>query len=173
VRGPLAFSERPSRARLRGRNPARKCSMWDSTRPRGRLKWRRGLFEFGTCGFPRGRVCRASRAAYRVFCSRNVRSGFPGLCTHANLHGKPRRFGVRVTSPGISRHECLGNCARCPTWGIPRERALVGMCRVTSWLHGSAIGGDVGIAHRDERASRKPPPFRSPRGLLGILKIGK
>ena len=96
------------------------------------------------------RVCVASRAAYHVFCSR---SGFPGRCTRANLHGKPRRFGVRVTSPGISRHECRGNSARCPTWGIPQKRALVAIGRVTSWLHGSAIGGDIGIAHRDEWAS--------------------
>ena len=51
----LAFSERPLRTRLRGRNPAWKRSAWDSTRPRGRLKWRRGLVEFGTRGFPRGR----------------------------------------------------------------------------------------------------------------------
>ena len=122
--------------------------------------------EFGTCGVPRGRVCGvprvcgASRAACHVFCPWNARSGFPGRCARAGLHGKPRRFGARVMSPGLSRHECRGTGARCPMWGTPRERALVEMCRVTSWLHGSAIGGDIGIAPRDERASRKPPPWQ-------------
>ena len=46
----FAFSERPSCARLRVGNPARKRSAWDSTRPRGRLKWRRVLSEFGKLG---------------------------------------------------------------------------------------------------------------------------
>ena len=153
VRG--ALRARPARARLR--DPAWKPSTSDTSRPRGRLKWWRVLMEFGTRGFPRGRVCGASRAACRVFCSR---SGFLGRCARANLHGKPRRFGMRVTSPGISRHEGRVNSARCPAWGIPRKRALIAIDRVTSWLHGSAIGGDVSIAHKDERASRKPPPWR-------------
>ena len=156
---PGALRAWPARARLR--DPARKRSTSDTSRPRGRLKWRRVLDEFGTRGFPRGRVCGASHAAYRVFCSWNAWSGLPGRRTHAGLHGKPRRLGARVTSSaGISRHECRGNSARWLTWGIPRERALVGMCRVTSWLHRSAITGDIGIAKRDERASRKPPPWR-------------
>ena len=116
---------------------------------RGLLKWRQ-VIEFGPQGFPRGRVYRASRAAYRVFCSRN---GFPGRYAHAGRRGKPRRFDVRVTSSGISRHECRGNGECSPVWGTPRERALVGMCRVTSWLHVSPVG-------REERASRKPPPWR-------------
>ena len=73
-----AFSERPSRPRLRGGNPAQKRSTWDSTRPRGRLKWWRGLFEFGKQGSPCERVCEESRAARRVFRSRNAWSGFPG-----------------------------------------------------------------------------------------------
>jgi len=146
---------RPARARLR--DPARKCSTSDTSRPRGWRKCRRMLGEFGKRGFPCARVCKASRAAYRVFCAR---SGFPGRYTRAGRRGKPRRFGVRVTSLGISQHECRGKNARIPAWGIPRERALGAMCRVTSRLHGSAFGGDVGIAHRDERACRKPPPWR-------------
>ena len=106
----------------------------------------------------------ASRAAYRVFCSQNARSGYPGRCVHAGLHGKPCRLGVPVTSsPGISRHECRGNSTHCPAWGNPRERALDAIGRVTSWLHGSAIGGDVGIVQRDERASHKPPPWQCKR----------
>jgi len=155
-----AFRERPSRTRLRGGLLVRERPTFGKRPSRGRLKWRRVLGEFGTRGFPRGRVCGASRAACRVFCSRNARSGFPGRCARANLHGKPRRFGVRVTSPGISLHEGRVYSARCPAWGIPRKRALVAIGRMTSWLHGSAIGGDVGIAHRGERASRKPPPWR-------------
>ena len=149
-----------ARASLRDCDPARERSTLDTSRPCGRRKGRQVRVEFGTCGFPRGHVCGASRAAYRVFCSRNAQSGFPGRCARANLHGKSRRLGARVTSPGISQHECRGNSARRPVWGIPRERALVGMCRVMSWLHGPAIGGDVSIAHKDERACRKPPPWR-------------
>ena len=64
----FAFSERPSHARLRVGNPARKRSAWDSTRSRGRLKWRRGLFEFGKQGSPCERMCEASHAARRVRC---------------------------------------------------------------------------------------------------------
>jgi len=74
VRG--ALRARPARARLR--DPARKCSMSDTSQPRGRLGYRRVSGEFGKQGFPRGRVYGASRAACRVLCSRNVRSGFPG-----------------------------------------------------------------------------------------------
>ena len=76
----FTFSERPSRAHLRGGNPAWKRSTWDSTRPHGRLKWRRVLFEFGKQGSSCERVCEASRAARRVFRSRNAgmtRSGGP------------------------------------------------------------------------------------------------
>ena len=156
-----AFSERPSRARLRAGNPARERPAFRERPSRGRLKCRRVLMEFGTRGFPcaRGHVSGASRAAYRVFCSRNTRSGFPERCARAGRHGKPHRLGARVTSAEISRHECRANGAHSPAWGIPRERALGTMCRVTSWLHRSAFGGDVGIAHKDERACRKPPPW--------------
>ena len=136
-----AFRERRSRARLRGGISAQERPAFRERPSRGRLKCRRVLGEFGTRGFPCARVCGASRAAYRVFCSRNARSGFPGRCARAGLHGKPCRLGARVTSSvGISWHECRGNSARSPMWGTPRERALVEMCRVTSWLHGSAIG---------------------------------
>ena len=55
-----AFSERPSRARLRVRNPAWKRSAWDSTKPRGQLKWWR-VFEFGT---DRSTCERISRVIY-------------------------------------------------------------------------------------------------------------
>ena len=111
--------------------------------------------EFGTRGFPcaRGRVCEASRAAYRMFCPRNAWSGFPGRCARAGRHGKPRRFGARVTSSaGISRHECRGNSARCPTWGIPREQALVGMCSHDVTLHIATSARFRRIPHAGRRA---------------------
>ena len=136
-----AFREWPSRARLRAGNPLRERPAFRKSPSHGRLKCRPGLMEFGKRGFPCARVSKASHAACRVFCSRNARSGFPGRCARASLHGKPRRLGVRVTSPGISWHECRGKSARSPTWGIPRKRALIGMCRVTSWRHVSASGG--------------------------------
>ena len=151
----------PACARLR--DPARKRSTSDTSRPRGRLKWRR-VIEFGTCGFPRGRVSGASHAAYRVFCSRSTRSRSPVCYACAGRRKKPRRPGVRVTSLGISQHECRRNSTRGRAWGIPRKRALIGVGRVTSWLHGSAFGGDVSIAHRDEWACRKPPPWRCRKG---------
>ena len=136
-----AFSERPSRTRLRAGILVRERPAYRKRPSRGRLKCRRGLMEFGKRGFPCAHVCKAPRAAYHAFCSRNVQSGFPGRCACASLHGKPRRLGVRVTSPRISQHECRGKSARSPTWGIPRKRALIGMCRVTSWRHVSASGG--------------------------------
>jgi len=113
------FRARPARARLR--DPARKRTTLDTSQPRGRQKYR-GVFEFGKQGFPCGRVCEAPRAACRVFCSRNARSGFPGRCARANLHGKPRRLGVRVkSSPRTSQHECWVNSAHCPAWGIRQK----------------------------------------------------
>jgi len=153
-----AFRERPSRVRLRGGILSwRERPAFRKRLSRGRLKCRL-RDEFGTRGLPRGRVCGAPRAACRVFCSRN---GFPGRCARAGLHGTPRRFGVRVTSSGrTSRRELPVKCTRWLMWGISRKRALGAIGRVTSWLHGSAIGGDVSIAHRDERACRKPPPWR-------------
>ena len=53
-------------------------------------------------------MCEAPRAACRVFCSR---SGFPGRCARAGLHGKQRRFGAGdvisgdlvARMPGIQR----------------------------------------------------------------------
>ena len=114
----LAFREWPSRASA-------------TRRPRGRLKCRRVSDDFGTRGFPCGRVCGASHAACRVFCSRNAWSGSTGRYARAGLHGKPCRFCVRMTSPGISQHEGRVNSARCPTWGIPRKRALIAMHRAT------------------------------------------
>ena len=111
--------------------------------------------------FPRGRVCEAPRAAYRVVCSRSVRIGFPGRYARAGRHEKQRRLSAWVTSSaGISRHECRANSARCPAWGIPQKQALGETRRVTSWLHISSIRGDIGIAQRDERECRKPPPWR-------------
>ena len=143
----FAFSERPSRACLRGGNPARKRSAWDSRRPRWQLKWRRVLVEFGKQGSTCERVCEAPRAACRVFCSRKARSGFPGRCARAGLHGKPRRFGVRVTSSaGASLRELQANSARWLAWGIPRKRALSAISRVTSWLHVSPVEGMDGRA---------------------------
>ena len=104
-----AFSERSSRARLRGGIPVREHPAFRERPSHGRLKWRRGLGEFGTRRFPRGRVFGASRAAYRVLCSRSARSGFLGSYAHASC-----RLGARVTSSsaGISRHECRTNSAR-------------------------------------------------------------
>jgi len=145
-----AFRERPSRAHLRGRIPVQERPAFRKRPSRGRLKWRRRLVEFGTRGFPRGCVCEAPHAACHVFCSR---SEFPGRCARANLHGKPRRFGARVTSAGISRQECRVNSACCPTWGIPRKRALFAMRRAKTRTQVSSDG-------RDERACRKPPPWR-------------
>jgi len=60
-----AFTERPSRARIRAGIPVRERPAFRKRWSRGRLKWRRGLGEFETRGFPRGRVFGALRAAYR------------------------------------------------------------------------------------------------------------
>ena len=91
------FRARPACARLHDRNPARKRSTFDTSRPRGRQKCRRVLGEFGTDGSACGRMCETPRATCRTFCKQNVRSGFPGRCTRAGRHRKPRRFGARVT----------------------------------------------------------------------------
>ena len=88
-----AISERPSRVRLRTGKPARERSAYRKRPSRRRLKWRRGLGGFGTRGSPRGCVFGAFRAAYRVFCSQNMRSGFPGREAHASY-----RLGAWVTS---------------------------------------------------------------------------
>ena len=108
-----AFRERPSRARLRGGIPVRERPAFWKTPSRGRLKCRQVRDEFGTDGSTCERVCEAPRAACRVFCSRNARSGFPGRYARAGLHRKPRRFGVRVTSSArTSRREGRVNGAR-------------------------------------------------------------
>ena len=113
-----AFSERPSRAHHRGGIPVRERPAYRKRPSRGRLRWR-VLGRFGTRGSPRGCVFGAFHATHRVFCSRNTQSGFLGRYARVGLHGKPRRFGVRVTSSaGISRHECRGNSARCLPWGF-------------------------------------------------------
>ena len=162
-----AFSEWPSRMRLRAGIPVQERPTYRKRPSRVRLKWRRMLGEFGTRGFPRGHVFGASRAAYRVFCARSARSGFPGRYARASC-----RLGAHVTSSsaGISRHECWTNSAR-PVWGIPCERALSGIDGVTSWPHGLVVGRDVGIAHRDERACRKPPPWRCRTGKRASLPV--
>ena len=162
-----AFSERSSRARLRGGIPVREHPAFRERPSHGRLKWRRGLGEFGTRRFPRGRVFGASRAAYRVFCARSARSRFPGRYARASC-----RLGARVTSSaGISRHKCRRNGARCSVWGTPRKRALGEIPRVTSLPHESALGRDVGIARKDERACRKPPPWRCREGGKASLPV--
>ena len=160
----FAFSERPSRTRLRGGNPARKRSALDSTRPCGRLKWRRVLFEFGKQGSPCERVCEASRAVRRVFRLRNARSEPPGRHARAGLHGKPCRFRGRVTLPGISQRELRVSCTRWLAWGIPRKRALFVMRRATTRLHVSAD-------RRDERASCRPPPWRCKKKKKASLQV--
>jgi len=78
-----AFHERPSCARLHGGISSWERPAFRERPSRGRLKCRRVLMEFGKLGFPCARVCKASRAACRVFCSRNARSGFPGRCARA------------------------------------------------------------------------------------------
>ena len=126
-----AFRAWPARTRLR--DPARKHSMLDTSRPRGRRKWQRVVIEFGKQGSTCERVCGAPRAACRVFCSRNARSGFPGRDARSGLHGKPRRFVARVTSSAqTSRRELRVNSAHCPVLGIPRKRALGAISRVTT-----------------------------------------
>ena len=147
-----AICERPSCARLRGGNPVQKRSAFGTRRPRGRLKCRRVSDEFGTRGFPCGRVCGASCAACHVFCSRNAWSGSTGRYARVGLYGKPCRFGVRVSSPGISRHESRVRSARF-TWGTTRKRAPIAMRRATTRPQVSSDG-------RDERASRRLPPWR-------------
>ena len=144
-----AFRARPARARFR--DPARKRYTSDMSLPRGRRKYRRVLWEFGTDGSTCERVCEAPRAACHVFCSQNARSAFPGRCACAGLHGKLRRCGVRVMSAvGTSRHELRASCTSWLVWGIPQRRAI---CRVTSRLHVSPDG-------RDGRASCRLPPWR-------------
>jgi len=188
-----AFCERPSRARLCGGNPVWKRSTFGTRRPRRRLKCRwRVLYEFGTDGSTCGRMCEAPRAACRVFCSRNARSGSTGRYARAGLHGKPCSFGVRVTSPGTSRRErrsrdarsgFLGRCARAGLHGKPRRFGAQVMSPGTSWREFRASGvrwlawrtprrralvvmrratkrPQVSSNGRDERACRRPPPWR-------------
>ena len=125
-----AFRAQPARACLR--DPARKCSTLDTSRPRGRRKYRRVMWEFGTEGSPCQHVCEGSHAAHRMFRSRNARSEFPGRHARVGLHGKPCSFRGRVTSPGISQRKLRVSCTRRLTWGIPRKRALVVMHRATT-----------------------------------------
>ena len=127
------FCARPACACLRDRHPVRERSTLDTSRPRGRRECRwRVLYEFGTDGSTCGRVCEAPCAARRVFCSQNDRSGFPGRCARAGFHGKPRRFGARVTSLGISQRELRASGACWLAWRTPRRRALVAMHRATT-----------------------------------------
>ena len=84
------FCERPKRARLRDRKPALKRLVPGTKPARARLKGR--LCEFGKHGSPCERVCGASRAARRVFCSRNARSESPGRHARAGLHVQAARF---------------------------------------------------------------------------------
>ena len=140
-----ALRTRPTRARLR--DPARKCSTSDTSRPRGRRKCRR-VFEFGTDGSTCERVCKAPRAACHVFCSRNARSGFLGRYARAGLHGKPCRFSVRVTSPGTSQCERRSRDARS---GFPGRCARAGLhgkpCRFGAWVT------SLGTSRRELRAN--------------------
>jgi len=146
------FCEWPKHARLRDRKPAPERLVRGTKPPRARLKGR--LYEFETDGSTCGRVCEAPRAACRVFCSRSARGESPGRNARAGLHGKPRRFGVRVTSSvGTSRCELRASSARWLAWRIPRKRALGAISRVMTSLH-------VSPDRRDERASRRPPPGR-------------
>ena len=147
-----AFRAWPAHAHLRDRNPARESSSSDTSRPHGWRKWRR-VNEFGTRGFPCGRVCGASRAACHVVCLRNARSRSPGRYAQAGLHAKPRRFGARVTSMGTSWRELRARGARWLAWRTPRKQALIAMRRATTRPQVSSDG-------RDERASRRPPPWR-------------
>jgi len=148
-----AFRVRPACVHLRDRNPARERSTSDTSRPRGRRECRwRVLYEFGTDGSTCGRVCEAPCAARRVFCSQNDRSGFPGRCARAGFHGKPRRFGARVTSLGISQRELRASGACWLAWRTPRRRALVAMHRATTRPQVSANGTG--------RACCKLPPWR-------------
>jgi len=82
-----SFPERPGRARLK--KPAREHPAFRKRPSRGWLKWRL-VIEFGTDRSTCERLCEAPRAACRVFCSWNARSGFPGRC---------------------ARLACTGNCA--------------------------------------------------------------
>jgi len=131
VRG--SFHARPARARLRDRDPARKRSTSDTSRPRGRRKCRRVLCEFGTDGSPCEHVCEAPHAAQRKRRARNAWRGSTGRYAQAGLHGKPRRFGVRVTSSArTSRRELRASGARWLAWRTPRRRVLIAMRRVTT-----------------------------------------
>jgi len=147
------FRARPSCVRLRDCDPARERSTLDTSRPRGRRKCRRVLGEFGTDGSTCERVCEAPRAARRVFCSQNARTGSPGRYARASLQGKPRRFSVRVTSLGTLRRELRASGARWLAWRTPRRRVLIVMRRSTTRLQVSSDG-------RDERVSRRLPPWR-------------
>ena len=105
--------ERPKRARLPDRNPALKRLVRGTKLARAWLKGR--LCEFGKHGSPCEHVCGALCAACHVFCSWNARSESPGRHAQAGLHGKPRRFWVRVT-PGISQHESQVSGTRLTWW---------------------------------------------------------
>ena len=178
-----AFHTRPARARLCDRNLARERSTSDMSRPCGRRECRwRVLYGFGTDGSTCEHMCGTPRAARRVFCSR---SESPGRYAQAGLHGKPRRFSMRVTSTGTSRHERRSRDAQIGSWGrhggphgfirvqvtssarrelrvsgarwlawrTPQKRALIAMRRATT-------RPQVSSDRRDERASRRPPPWR-------------
>jgi len=143
------FCERPKRARLRDQEPVLKRLVHGAKPARARLKGR--LCEFGKHESPCERVCGASRAARRVFCSRNARSESPGRHARAGLHGKPRWFHVRVMSPWISQHESQVSGAQL-TWWMARKRA-----------HGAIDGATLRYYVSPERrggACCKPPPWR-------------
>jgi len=148
------FHAQPTHARLHDRDPARKRSTSDTSRPCGRRKCRRVLCEFGTDGSPCEHVCEAPHAAQCKRRARNAWRGSTGRYARAGLHGKPRRFGVQVTSSArTSRRELRASGARWLAWRTPRRRVLIAMRRATTRPRLSAIG-------RDERVSRRPPLWR-------------
>jgi len=142
--------KRPKHARLRDRNPVLKRLVRGTKPARARLKGR--LCEFGKHGSPCEHVCGVSHAARRVFCSRNARSESPGRHARAGLRGKPRRFCVRVTSPGISQRELQVSSAHRPAWWMAQRRVLVAINGATIRFRLSPI--------RRGRACQKPPSWR-------------
>jgi len=147
-------------ARLHDQNLALKRLVRGTKLAHARLKGR--LCEFGKHGSQCECMCVASRAACHVFCSRNAWSEFPGRHARAGLHGKPRRFRVRVTSPGISQRELQVSSTHRPAWRMAQRRVLVAINGATLRPHVSPIWRG--------RACCKPPPWRRKDGRA-LLRV--
>ena len=145
------FCEWPRHARLHGREPALKRPVIGTKPPCGRLKWRQWC-EFGKHVSPCEHMRRGRRAVGRECCSWNARNESRWRHYWARLRCKPRGVvRVRVTSPGIAKHEGQVRNSRL-TWWMARKRT----CNA---INGATLRFQ--LSHKQKgRANCKPPPWR-------------